>query len=99
MWDILPLSRRCAIGKSVSFINVDFPEPETPVIHVSSPTGKLTVTFLRLLPVAPLTVSERDFFLRRRLAGMAISSLPDRNAPVKASEWDHAPVDGGEATR
>ncbi|MCY1556528.1 hypothetical protein D9M68_932850 [compost metagenome] len=39
----------------MSFTSVDLPEPETPVTQVSRPTGKATLTFFRLLPVAPTT--------------------------------------------
>ena len=38
---------------SVSLTSVDLPEPDTPVTQVSRPTGKSTLTFLRLLPLAP----------------------------------------------
>ena len=33
---------------NTSFINVLFPEPDTPVIHINSPRGNLTLIFFRL---------------------------------------------------
>ncbi len=40
----------------MSFTSVDFPEPETPVTAVKTPSGNFTVMFLRLFSVAPATV-------------------------------------------
>ena len=36
------------IGYKVSFIKVDFPLPETPVIQISCPNGNLIVRFFKL---------------------------------------------------
>src|SRR5256885_3654561 len=41
----------------MSFTNVDFPEPETPVTTVITPSGKVTSTLRRLLAFAPSTVT------------------------------------------
>ena len=38
---------------NISFTNVDFPEPDTPVTQVNTPKGKSTVIFFRLFSVAP----------------------------------------------
>ena len=58
-------------------MSVDFPLPETPVTQMSVPSGKSTVAFFRLLPVAPTSVS---FFPLpwRRVGGMAMVFLPFR---------------------
>ena len=71
-----------AIGNKVSFINVDLPEPETPVIQVNKPTGISKLTFFRLLPDAPNNLSV--FFLSSavRFFGISIFSAPDKNLPV-----------------
>src|SRR5687767_5860334 len=69
------------IWYSVSFIRVDFPLPETPVIQVNVPSGISNVTFLRLLP---------DAFSRTMLLpfpflldfGNDISCSPERNFAV-----------------
>jgi hypothetical protein len=44
---------RATAAYSVSLTRVDLPEPDTPVTQVSRPTGKSTLTFFRLLPLAP----------------------------------------------
>ncbi|MNJ46499.1 hypothetical protein D3C77_416300 [compost metagenome] len=68
-------------------IRVDLPEPETPVTQVSRPIGMSRSTFCRLLPRAPLSLSE-SFLLRGvRLAGTAIFTRPDRYLPVSESGW------------
>ncbi|MDT4881235.1 hypothetical protein FQZ97_1170690 [compost metagenome] len=72
-------------GKSVLLINVDLPEPDTPVTQVKRPIGISRSTLRRLLPRAPLRVSD-SFLLRGvRLAGTAIFTLPDRYLPVRES--------------
>ena len=40
------------MGYNVLLINVDFPEPETPVMHINFPSGKVKLIFLRLFPEA-----------------------------------------------
>ena len=45
----------------MSISSVDLPPPETPVTQVKAPSGIDAVTFFRLLPVAPVTVSRRVF--------------------------------------
>ncbi|EKD95118.1 MAG: hypothetical protein ACD_25C00068G0001, partial [uncultured bacterium] len=37
----------------MSIISVDFPEPETPVIHTNFPNGIDSSAFFKFLPVAP----------------------------------------------
>jgi hypothetical protein len=46
------LIKRAAWQYKVSFINVDLPEPDTPVMQVSKPIGNEMSTFFRLLPWA-----------------------------------------------
>ena len=38
----------------ISVINVDFPEPDTPVTDINFPKGKFTVKFFKLFSYAPL---------------------------------------------
>ena len=52
----LPTARKIMwlrIGYRVPLINVDFPLPLTPVIHVNTRKGIFKSTFFRLFPVAP----------------------------------------------
>ena len=67
-------------------MSVDFPDPETPVMHTSSPTGNSSVTFFKLLPRAPLMTKRclPPAVLPRRL-GSAMD-FPDKYCPVKDSE-------------
>ena len=72
------------MGCKVLFISDDLPPPETPVTHISFPSGNSTSTFLRLLPRAPN--SFRDCPLpARRCFGTEISSLPLRKRAVMVS--------------
>ncbi len=59
-------------------MSVDLPEPETPVTQVNRPTGSSSVTFLRLLPRAPVIFSRRIGFTGWRRAGMGMLSRPER---------------------
>jgi hypothetical protein len=43
-------------GYSVSVIRLDLPLPETPVIAINLLSGKSTVRFFRLCPLAPIIV-------------------------------------------
>ena len=45
-------------------MRVDFPEPETPVMHVKTPSGRSTSMFLRLCWRAPRILID-DVDLRR----------------------------------
>ncbi|MCY1310056.1 hypothetical protein D9M70_602120 [compost metagenome] len=84
---VAPFSAVAVIGNSVLLISVDLPEPETPVMQVNRPTGSSRLTFCRLLPRAPLSLS-RVFLLRAvRLAGTAIFLRPERYLPVSESGW------------
>ncbi len=61
-----------------------FPEPETPVTQMNRPSGKDTVTFLRLFSVAPSRVSvPLDLLLGVRI--LVICSFPVRYLPVRDS--------------
>src|SRR5262249_9457004 len=63
-------------GYSASITNELFPDPETPVTHVSAPSGNLAVTFLRLCTATFVSVSHcRD---DRRRGGSGIRSSPRR---------------------
>ena len=72
---------------SVSFTSVDLPEPETPVTQVKSPSGNSASTFLRLLPVAPITLMTRFGSRGVRSPGSAIFVRPERYLPVSESGW------------
>ena len=76
-----PFSRIEAVLNSVSTVSVDLPPPETPVTQVKVPSGKLAVTFRRLLPVAPRTISFLPLPLRRS-RGIGIARSPVRYWPV-----------------
>ena len=39
----------------MSLINVDFPEPDTPVTEIRNPNGNSTLMFFRLFSCAPFT--------------------------------------------
>ena len=67
----------------ISFTRELFPEPDTPVTHVNTPSGISTSIFLRLFSLAPLTVIQPVGFLR--FAGTGILILPLRYAPVSES--------------
>ena len=60
---------------NISFINVLFPEPETPVTQVNTPSGILTSIFFKLFCFAPLISIDLpfDFLL---LLGTLICFLP-----------------------
>lgn len=62
----------------MSLTRVDFPEPETPVTAVSTPSGKATSMSWRLFSRAPWTVSRREGSTGRRISGIAIDLLPVR---------------------
>src|SRR5687767_2261244 len=65
----------------ISLINVDFPEPETPVIHTSFPSGMETSIPFKLFADALIILS--DFPLPSRLFfGTSICFRPDKYCPV-----------------
>ena len=69
-----------------------FPLPETPVMHVKVPSGRVKVTFFKLFPEAPESMS----FFRdplRRFLGILILFAPVRYLAVSDSEDKWA--DGG----
>src|ERR1700733_2040212 len=63
-------------------MSVDFPEPETPVTTVMSPSGSVTSIFFRLWPCAPRIAMDFPLGLRR-VSGTAIFTLPERYWPVR----------------
>ena len=66
----------------MSFINVDLPEPLTPVTETKTPRGTSTSISLRLFSLAPFTTSLRFESSGRRVLGIAIDLRPDKYAPV-----------------
>jgi hypothetical protein len=67
----------CAIVLyKISFIKVDFPEPETPVIQVNTPSGNFTSIFFKLCSVAPFTSIHFPFVGFLRFLGTSIFFLP-----------------------
>ena len=50
------------IGYKVSFIKVDFPEPETPVTQINLPSGNFTLKFFKLFPAAPVILVGKKYF-------------------------------------
>ncbi|EUA35286.1 hypothetical protein I552_6076 [Mycobacterium xenopi 3993] len=73
-----PLSLLASTAARMSLTSVDFPEPETPVTEVNTPSGKDTSMPRRLCSRAPTTVSRRRLSTGRRIAGTSILSAPDR---------------------
>src|SRR3989442_1187504 len=65
----------------MSFTRVDLPEPETPVITVSMPSGRGTSMFFRLFACAPRTVMGLPFG-QRRFSGMGIFNSRAKYRPV-----------------
>ena len=51
---VAPFNAVAANGNKVPLINVDLPEPDTPVTQVITPKGISSVTFFKLLPLAPI---------------------------------------------
>ena len=68
----------------MSLTRVDFPEPETPVTAVITPSGNRTSMFLRLCSRAPRTTSALPEPVRRRV-GIGISRSPERYFAVSDS--------------
>src|SRR5210317_916952 len=75
---VAPFNSVAAMGYRVLLINVDLPEPDTPVTQVSRPTGIFRVTSHRLLPRAPASTSCRFGLLAVRFAGISIFLVPFR---------------------
>src|SRR5262245_24196025 len=71
----------------VSKARLDLPDPLTPVMTVSFPSGISTLTFLRLCTRAPLTLMTSSAILNaRRPAGLAMSATePARQTNILAS--------------
>ena len=68
----------------ISFTNVDFPLPDTPVTQINFPSGNLTLIFFKLFSLAPFTSIYSPFPLRR-FDGTGILYSPERYFPV--IEW------------
>ena len=60
---------------NISFINVLFPDPDTPVIQVNLPKGNFTFIFFRLFSLA-LTISIKFPFPSLVVSGIFISFFP-----------------------
>ena len=65
----------------ISFTNVLFPLPETPVIPMNLPNGSFTETSFKLFFLALLIIINSPFPERRSL-GTSIFFRPDKYAPV-----------------
>ncbi len=65
------------IRYSVSLISVDFPEPDTPVTQVNTPTGMSIPTSLRLFPIAPRKKPTSRFRLCAGAAPVSSSCATD----------------------
>ena len=48
-----PFNSFATVLYRTSFTSVDFPEPDTPVTHVNTPSGNFTLIFFNLFYVAP----------------------------------------------
>ena len=66
----------------MSFTNVDFPEPLTPVTATKAPKGIETSMFWRLFSRASLMVKLRFGLSGLRFLGTSILERPDMYAPV-----------------
>ena len=67
----------------ISLTSELFPEPETPVTQVITPSGKSTLIFFRLFSAAPTTFSQPVGFLRTE--GTGIFFAPLKYCPVTES--------------
>ena len=67
---------------SISFTNVLFPDPETPVTQLNTPSGNLTLIFFKLCSVAPLTSMDLPFTVFLLFFGTGIFFLPLKYCPV-----------------
>ena len=56
-------------------MSVDFPDPEMPVTTVSAPTGISSVTFLSVLPEAPISFSHSDFAAENLFATLSCATV------------------------
>lgn len=56
-----PFSSFAIVLYNTSLTNVDFPEPDTPVTQLNTPSGNVTVIFFKLFSVAPSTSMHLDF--------------------------------------
>jgi hypothetical protein len=73
----------CAIVLyKISFTNVDFPEPETPVTHVNNPNGNFTSTFFKLCSTAPFISIFLPLVAFLLFLGTSIFFLPLKYCPV-----------------
>ncbi|MNR01445.1 hypothetical protein D3C85_1172500 [compost metagenome] len=66
---MVPFSAVAASGNRVLLISVDLPEPDTPVMQVNRPRGISRSTLRRLLPRAPLSLSNLSRSTAVRSAG------------------------------
>lgn len=81
-FSLAPFSSLATVLYNTSFINVDFPEPETPVTQLNSPSGNFTLTFFKLFCVAPCISISLDLICFLLFLGTAICFLPLRYCPV-----------------
>ena len=77
-----PFSSFAIVLYKTSFTNVDFPEPETPVTQLNTPSGNFTLIFFKLFSVAPCTSITLDFTGFLLFLGTSIFFLPLKYWPV-----------------
>ena len=84
-----PFNFFAAATASTSLTSVLFPEPETPVTHVNSPTGNCASTPFKLCSRASRTVSQAPsgFF---NFAAFVTAIVPAKNGPVRESVGGNA---------
>ena len=77
-----PFSSFAIVLYNISFTNVDFPDPDTPVTQLNTPNGNLTLIFFKLFSVAPCTSITLDLACFLLFLGTGICSLPLKYLPV-----------------
>ena len=89
-----PKARR-RLRKSTWSTSVDLPDPDTPVMQTSRPSGTSTVTSFRLFSRAPRTRRRSAVSIGRRGAAAARApARPERNAPVTERALFSRPATG-----
>ena len=77
-FSVAPFNSFAIVLYSISLTNVLFPEPDTPVTHVNTPSGNFTLIFFKLFSVAPHTSITLPFVIFLRFLGTFICFLPLR---------------------
>ena len=76
-----PFNSFAIVLYKTSFTSVDFPEPDTPVTQLNTPSGNLTLIFFKLFSVAPCTSITFDFNAFLLFLGTGIFFLPLKYCP------------------